>query len=181
MPMTASEPPPPERRGGLIVPVPEAEATVVPWLERYVPIWHFGVPAHVTLLLPFPSLTVLDASTFAELTALFATTPQVRVTFSEVGTFPDVVYLSPEPREWFLALTERLSRRFGLLPYDGLHRELIPHMTVARHSDPAVLAEIAASVARQLPIEAVAREVWLMEDLPDGRWHHSATFPLGAP
>jgi 2'-5' RNA ligase len=169
----------PERRGGLIVPVPVAEATVR--LDPpHVPVWAAGMPAHVTLLFPFPRLDQLDPAALADLTALFATTPTVRVAFDEAGQFPEVVYLAPEPRGWFVRLTEALSRRFGLLPYGGLYPSIVPHLTVARHPDPAVLSEIAASLGRSLPIEAEIREVWLMEEEPDGRWRRAARFALRA-
>src|SRR5688572_16218805 len=131
-----------ERRGGLIVPVREAQVTIQPSPEQYVPVWADGMPAHVTLLFPFLRMDQLDAAGRADLAALFAATPSIRVTFTEVGQFsPDVVYLAPEPRDWFVVLTEALSDRFGLLPYGGVHRSIVPHLTIARHPDPAVLDE----------------------------------------
>ena len=172
------EPEPPERRGGLIVPAPEAEAIIQPGQTPYVPVWNDGMPAHVTLLFPFLRLDQLGADDLADLTALFAATPAIRATFAAVGQFPDVAYLAPEPRAWFVSITEALSSRFGLLPYGGMHPAIVPHLTVARHPDPAVLSEIAASLVRYLPIETEVREVWLMEEAADGRWHRTATFPL---
>ena len=180
-------PPPPcagvgehtERRGGLIVPVREAESAIQPSREEYVPVWADGMPAHVTLLFPFPRLDQLDAAGRADLTSLFAAAPSIRVTFAEVGRFPDIVYLAPEPSDWFVVLTEALSSRFGLLPYGGIHGSIVPHLTVARHPDPAVLAEMTASLVKHLPIESEVREVWLMEEAADGHWVHAATFPLG--
>ena len=168
------------RRGGLIVPVLEAEAKIRPARTEYVPVWADGVPAHVTLLFPFLRLDQLDAAGQADLASLFAATPPIRATFSEVGQFPpDVVYLAPEPRDWFIVLTEALSHRFGLLPYGGIHPSIVPHLTVARHPDPAALAEITTSLVTYLPIEADVREVWLMEEAADGHWDRAATFPLG--
>lgn len=170
-----------ERRGGLIVPVLEAEARIQPSPDELVPIWSDGMPAHVTLLFPFWRMDQLDAAGLADLTALFARTPSIRATFSAVGQFPEFVYLAPEPREWFVRLTEALSGRFGLLPYDGAYASIVPHLTVARHADPAVQARIAAMLARYLPFESAVREVWLMEETADGRWDRAATFALGTP
>jgi 2'-5' RNA ligase len=169
------------RRGGLIVPVPVAQAKVEPWMERHLPIWKLGVPAHVTLLFPFPTVDQLGADVQAELARLFAETPATEVTFSEVGRFPEVVYLAPEPRAWFVGQTERLSTRFGLRPYGGQHAEIVPHLTVARHVDPTVLGQIAAELEQVLPIRTTVREVLLVEEEPDGHWRHAARFPLGAP
>src|SRR5688572_16461704 len=91
-------------RGGLIVPVTVAERTIQPDPQACVPIWSDGVPAHVTLLFPFPRLDQLDAADLADLQALFSSTPPIRATFSEIGTFPDVAYLAPEPCDWFIRL-----------------------------------------------------------------------------
>ena len=121
-----------ERRGGLIVPVPEAEATLLPAPGAFVPIWSGGMPAHVTLLFPFPRLEHLDAAGLADLTALFAGARPIRATFAAVGHFQEVVYLAPEPRDWFISMTQALSARFGLLPYGGLYPAIVPHLTVAR-------------------------------------------------
>ena len=169
-----------ERRGGLIVPVLEAEAAIQPSEAEYVPVWADGMPAHVTLMFPFLRLDQLDASGRADLAALFAATPAIRATFSEVGLFPDVVYLAPEPRDWFVVLTQALSDRFGLLPYGGIHPTVVPHLTVANKVDPTAMAEITASLTRHLPIESDVREVWLMEEAADGHWERAATFPLAA-
>ena len=166
-------------RGGLIVPVPEAEAAVGQWLDRFLPAWHLGVPAHVTLLFPFLTLDQVDPAGLADLRALFAGQRAFEATLSAVGQFPEVVYLAPEPREWFVRQTEALSRRFGMLPYGGQHAEIVPHLTVASHPDPAVRTEIAAALEQLLPISTTVREVWLMEEERDGHWRLATRFPLG--
>jgi 2'-5' RNA ligase len=169
-----------ERRGGLIVPVSEAEARIQPDGAAFLPVWSDGMPAHVTLLFPFWRLDQLDAEGLADLTALFASAPSIRATFADVGQFPGFAYLAPEPREWFIGLTEVLSSRFGLLPYGGVHPSIVPHLTVARHPDPDVLTPITASLRQYLPLETDVHEVWLMEEAADGHWDRAATFPLGA-
>ncbi len=179
--MTAPSGPNPSAvpRGGLIVPFLDAEGLIEPWLERYLPVWKLGVPAHVTLLFPFPTITELDAAALADLTTLFANMPGITARFAEVGQFPDVIYLAPEPRDWFVGLTRMLSARFGLLPYGGQHAEIVPHLSVARATDPAIQDEIAGALRPLLPIEGPVREVWLMDEEQDGHWHRAATFPLG--
>lgn len=167
-------------RGGLIVPSPEAEAAVGPWLDTYLPAWHMGVPAHVTLLFPFLTLDGLDAAGLAYLQARFAGQRAFEATLSAVGQFPEVVYLTPEPRDWFKRQTEALSERFGMLPYGGVHDEIVPHLTVASHADSAVRAEIAGALERLLPIQTIVREVWLMEEERDGHWQLARRFPLGS-
>lgn len=168
------------RCGGLIVPVPEAESILQTWRARLGPTTEASVPAHVTVLFPFLTLDALDAAGLADLQAHFKRTPSVEVIFPSTGLFPDVVYLAPEPRDWFIRCTQALSARFGLLPYGGLHSEVVPHLTVARHTDPLVLADIARQLTPALPLVTQVREVWLMEELAAGGWSHTATFPLGA-
>lgn len=170
----------PGRRGGLIVPVPEAEWLLQTWSARLGPTTEVGVPAHVTLLFPFLTLDGLDAAGLADLMALFLARPSVQVTFSTVGQFPDVVYLAPEPRDWFIDATQALVARFGMLPYGGIHSHVVPHLTVARHADPAVLADIGRQLAPALPLTTHVREVWLVEEVAAGGWDHTATFPLGS-
>jgi hypothetical protein len=55
-------------------------------------------------------------------------------------------------------------------PYEGIHDEVIPHVTI---SDTAI------DVGLQLPIAARAREVTLIEeDEPSGRWTARLHLPL---
>ena len=68
---------------------------------------------------------------------------------------------------------------FEGMPFGGIFEEIVPYLTVARHPNPAVLAEIATSLVRHLPLETEVREVWLMEEAADGHWDRAATFPLG--
>jgi 2'-5' RNA ligase len=167
-------------RGGIIVPVPEAESIVQAWRARFDPVASQGVPAHITLLYPFLSADEIGAQAQAFLTELFARTPSVRVRLLAVGRFPEVVYLVPEPTAWFMDLTRALSAQFGLLPYGGLYESVIPHLTVAQNPDQTVLNDIAVQLAPLLPIEVFVTEVWLMEQRLDGRWHHCSTFPLAS-
>ncbi|MCC7371147.1 MAG: 2'-5' RNA ligase family protein [Chloroflexi bacterium] len=172
--------PAPPRRAGLIVPVPEAERLLQEWRSRLGPTTEADVPAHVTLMFPFLPLAALDAAALADLTALFQGMPGPTVTFASVGLFPDVVYLEPEPREWFVQATLALSARFGILPYSGLHGPTpTPHLTIARHADPAVLTTVARELEQALPIGSEAPKVWLVEEADALGWTHTATFSLG--
>jgi 2'-5' RNA ligase len=168
--------PVPRLRGGIIVPVPEAEPLVGAWRARHDPSAPRGVPAHVTLLFPFLAASELDADGLAFLTELFATTPAVHAELVAVSQFPSVVYLAPEPADWFVRLTHAISARFGLLPYGGAYPTVIPHLTIAQDAEPAAMAEIARQAADGLPIAFTVREVWLMEQRDEGYWRREATF-----
>lgn len=178
MPELPAEPARADRLGGLIVPVPEVEAALADLPVPCLLAWQIGIPAHVTLLFPFPTLDELDAVERAELAELFARVPPLRVTFESVGQFPDVLYLRPEPRAWFAYLTQALAQQFKLPPYGGLHREIVPHLTVTRHADPAILAAVEEAITPRLPIVANVSEVCLLEEEADGRRRCAATFPL---
>jgi len=166
-------------RGGIVVPIPEAEPIVQSWRTRYDPVASLGVPAHITLLYPFLAADELNADGLAFLTDLFGRTPAFQITLAEVGRFPDVVYLAPDPVEWFVALTQALSARFGLLPYGGVYESVVPHLTIAQSVAPAIMDQIATQVAPHLPIAVSIHEVWLMEQRPERLWQHRVTFPLG--
>jgi len=136
------------------------------------------VPAHVTLLFPFHTADALGPDGLSKLAALFTSLTPVRASFDQIDRFPDILYLCPEPRGWFLDLTRALAAHFGLSPYGGLHTDIVPHLTVTRHPDPAVLAAVEATLRPTLPVVTDVYEVWLMEEEPDGRWHRAAVFPL---
>jgi 2'-5' RNA ligase len=165
--------------GAIIVPVPEAESLVGDWRTQYDPSAVRGVPAHVTLLFPFLAADAVGEDGLAFLADLFATTPRPDARLVEVRQFPGVLYLAPEPANWFVALTNALSARFGLLPYGGVHENITPHLTIAQSAAPAILAEIAAQAAPALPITFAANEVWLMEQRDHGHWQHQVTFLVG--
>jgi 2'-5' RNA ligase len=180
--MSGAKPPSDSSRplcGAIIVPVPEAEPLVGAWRHQYDPSAPRGVPAHVTLLFPFLAAAEVGADGLAFLDDLFARTTPVEARLVEVREFPGVLYLAPEPADWFVALTQALSVRFGLLPYGGVHERVIPHLTIAQGADPTVLVEITAQVGPRLPIGFAASEVWLMEQRDQGHWQHQATFAIG--
>jgi 2'-5' RNA ligase len=168
-------------RSALIVAVPDAEPAVREWRLRYDNA-SLGIPPHITLLFPFVPAEELDDALFAELRPLF--TAQSGFTFSLTGVaeFPDeTVWLTPEPAEPFRALTDLIFEQFPAYPpYEGIHDEVIPHLTVtsgvARLRD-----QVEAAVGPQLPIEANARDVVLLEEDESGYWRTRERFSLWAP
>jgi hypothetical protein len=132
-----------------------------------------GLPAHITLLYPFLNARAIDAETESALASLLQEVPAFDFALSEIGRFPGVVYLAPEPATPFVALTQALAERWpDHQPYGGAYQETIPHLTVAYG------APIPAGLAEQLPVTARAEEVWLMGRTA-GRWVRRGSFPLG--
>jgi 2'-5' RNA ligase len=156
-------------RTALIIAVPEAEALVGDWRERYDNA-SLGIPAHVTLLFPFVPSEKVDDILLAELRELFAAQPAFSFSLPRVARFPEVAWLAPEPATPFRRLTELIYSRYpDYPPYEGIHDEIIPHLTVGV-GDAALQDEIEAALTPQLPIHAEARHVTLLVEDDLGHW-----------
>ena len=162
-------------RTALIVAVPEAEALVGAWRERYDNA-SLGIPAHVTLLFPFvPSETAND-TLLAELRELFAAQPAFSFSLPRVARFPEVAWLAPEPATPFRRLTELIHSRYpDHPPYEGIHDEIIPHLTVGV-GNAALQDEIELALTPHLPIDAEAQEVTLLVEDESGPWTRRDSF-----
>lgn len=167
-------------RSALIVAVPEAEPIVGEWRLRYDNA-RLGIPAHVTLLFPFVPAEELDETLFGELRALFAAQPAFAFTLTRLVGFPDqTIWLAPEPAAPFRTLTELIFAEYPAYPpYEGIHDEVIPHLTVTS-DDASIRDELDAAMTPHLPIEAVVHDVVLLEEDETGYWRARERFPLGA-
>jgi 2'-5' RNA ligase superfamily protein len=159
----------------LMVPVLAAEPAVAAWLgqER---VAFDGAPLHVTVMFPFLPARSLGAAEEEAIAELAQDTEPFGFVLARLGQFPGVQYLAPEPASSFVAITDRIQRRWpSCRPYDGVYGSVIPHMTVAvaekLPANPAVLE-------RELPIRARADEFWLLEQTVHG-WRTRRRFPLG--
>jgi 2'-5' RNA ligase len=163
----------------LIVAVPEAEPLVASWRAKHDWSARRGVPAHVTVLYPFLPTERVDDRLLAELGELFASHPAFSFQLGSVSRFPDVAWLAPEPSEPFEALTRIVAERYpDYPPYEGLHDEVIPHLTVAE-GDAELQDQVEAALTEHLPIAAQAQDVVFMFEGDDGRWREAHRFPLG--
>jgi hypothetical protein len=158
------------RRTALIVAVPEAEIAVGRLRLAHDASAALGVPAHVTILFPFAPPEEVDAAALRE---LFAAHPAFDFVLDRVERFPEgAVWLHPEPSEPFVALINAVWSRWPEFPpYEGLHDEPIPHLTV---SDEPLELDV------RLPIGARAAHVTLIQqEEQGGRWSRRAAYPLG--
>jgi hypothetical protein len=150
----------------LIVPVPAAGGLLQKSAREA------GLPPHITLLYPFLNARAIDDKTESTLASLLQEVPSFDFALAEIGRFPGVVYLAPEPATPFVALTQALAGRWpDHQPYGGAFQEIIPHLTVAYG------APIPSGLSERLPVSARAEEVWLMSRTA-GRWTRSGVFPL---
>lgn len=134
------------------------------------------MPAHVTVLYPFAPLGAYGPALRAPLAEVVAGCPPFDFALSGLGSFPGVLYLTPEPAAPFVRLTEAISARLGYPPYGGRFAEIVPHLTVAAgHRLPRRLRR---SLEASLPIAAVATEVEVLADRQGG-WARLDAVPLG--
>jgi 2'-5' RNA ligase len=165
-------------RSALIVAVPEAEPLVHDWRLRYDNA-ALGIPAHVTLIFPFVPAEEIGGGLIGELRELCAGQPAFSFTLARVARFPEVAWLAPEPDDPFRRLTELLASRYpDYPPYEGIHDDVIPHLSVGR-GDAAFQAEADSALTPHLPIEARAEDVTLLVEDESGHWRESERFPLG--
>jgi 2'-5' RNA ligase len=169
----------PVARTALIVPVPAAEPAVGSLRRRFDPSAEHGVPAHVTLLVPFLPAERIDDGVRAALAERAAATPAFAFSLDRLDCFPGLVYLHPTPGDAFVALTNDLAERFGTPPYGGLHDEVVPHLTVALDDGDNVNATVEECLEPHLPLAARAEEVQLLYEAHDGRWTLQERWPLG--
>ncbi|MEP6597940.1 MAG: 2'-5' RNA ligase family protein [Actinomycetota bacterium] len=163
---------------GLALIVPEAEPIVSAWHD---PVAIAGrMPAHVTVLYPFVPLPVLTEQDCRALSELAAAHEPVQLTLAEVGRFPEVLWLAPEPAGVVRELSAAVVNRWPTYPpYGGeFGSETIPHLTVARGLGPAEVQQAVDRIERQLPLSATVAALTLMASRA-GRWQVHQRFPFG--
>jgi 2'-5' RNA ligase len=167
-------------RTALIIEVPEAEPLVREWRLRYDNA-SIGVPAHVTLLSPFVAAEHFDDVLLDKLRRLFAEHEPFAFSLTRLEEFPDeTVWLAPEPAEPFRRLTEAIAARYPAYPpYEGVHDEVIPHLTVTS-GDASLRTQLEPVLEPYLPIAARADDVTLLVENEDGHWRVGTRFALGA-
>lgn len=129
------------------------------------------MPPHVTVVFPFAPVDELSDDVSKRLDQLAATIEPFDFVLRSIRRFPGVIYLAPEPADRFVSLTEAAWRAWPRYPpYEGRHRDVIPHLTLTMGDEPP---GIEAAAAGLLPIDARAEELWLMADTTSGwerRW-----------
>jgi 2'-5' RNA ligase len=154
------------RQSAILIPVPWAEPVVGPYRLEYDPVAAAGVPAHITLIVPWLPPDEIEPADLDELAAALHSTSSFEFFLRQVNWFGRaVLWLAPDPVEPFVKLTSRLADRFGTPPYDDEFDEIVPHLTVAHASDGVELAGVAADLGKRLkkdPIRCRAEEVWVM-------------------
>jgi hypothetical protein len=162
--------------------VPEAEGHVGELRIRYDPSARLGVPAHITVLVPFMPPEQLSTLVRARIADAFAEVPAFSFELRRTGRFAATAFLVPEPAEPFIALTRALLARFPQFPpYGGAYGEsILPHLTVA-NGDPGEAEVVGLALERLMqlrgPIRSTCSCVTLLEN-STGRWEEMNAFEL---
>ena len=148
---------------------------------RLDPAARLGVPAHITVLYPFVDPAVPLDRPVRRLRTILGTVRRFTYRLDRVGWFDDeVVWLAPTPAEPFLELTRLIHNAWPhLRPYGGIHESVTPHLTVGDGGALDELRRAAATIEPHLPINARAREVWLIDgSSAPGSWRLQKRFTL---
>lgn len=164
-----------------VVRVPSAEGFVAELRNRFDSTVQVGVPAHISVLVPFMDPAGITSAVLAAAQDALSDVASFEFTMRRVGRFPATAYLAPEPADPFVAMTASLVRRFPEFPpYGGEHAGVIPHLTVAHGSAEnatAAAAELEEKMRSSGPIEARCTSVVLLEN-STGNWREMHVFEL---
>ncbi len=173
----------PDTLSAVVVPVEAVEHVVGEHRRRLDPSAPWGVPAHVTVLVPFVPPAAIDDAVLARLGAALATVEAFDCVFAGCAWFDDrVLWLAPEPAAPFRALTAAVVAAFpDHPPYGGAFDDVVPHLTVGERPR-ATLADLRtaqAAVAPRLPVHARVDRVLLMTGSHDAdSWRTVHEFAL---
>lgn len=156
----------------------EAPALDAIYRESYPVMAEQGIPLHVTLLYPFVPPDELSAA-LPRLGAVVAGHKRFEFELTELRTFPEYVWIAPEPAEPFRELAASIQEAFPDHPH--WFDEVIPHATLA-HVDEAELdgslAGLRSRLEPILPVRLLAEETVVLAG--NGHWSAVARLPLGA-
>jgi len=163
------------------VKVPSAEPLVGDLRQRFDATTGLGVPAHITVLVPFMDPQYITPAVLGQAQRALNGIPAFSFSLGRVARFPATAYLAPEPPEPFIAMTKALVDVFSdFQPYGGEHQGVVPHLTVA-HGDPSQADAAAAELQKRLDasggIKADCASVVLIEN-STGRWEEFHVFHL---
>ncbi len=170
-------------QSALVILVPEAEALVQPFRDRYDPSAAAGVPAHVTSLYPFLPPDEIGAAVIASIGDCLAAIQPFDFILASTKRFPSVLYLAPEPDEPFRRITQAIWQRYPQTPpYGGRFPDIVPHLSLADGLTDSQLDRVSEEFTEasrgKLPLQARASDVALMDN-QSGSWRVRTTFRLG--
>ena len=164
-----------------VVRVPAAEPMVGDLRALHDATAVLGVPAHITVLVPFMDPAQLSDAVLARARTALERVPAFAFVLDRVGRFPETAYLAPTPERPFVAMTQALADAFpGFPPYGGAHDDIVPHLSVA-HGDAGAAESVSQTLSARLlaagPVRTTCTEVMLIENAA-GIWRDFHVFTL---
>ncbi len=145
-------------QSAVLVPVPEADAVVGRWRQQHDPVAAAGVPAHITLIVPWLPPGEITVPTWPNWTACSRTSrPSTLSSITWTGSADGCSGWLPNRLLRSLRLTDRLADHFGTPPWEDEFDEVVPHLTVAHASDGVELVPVAADLSGRLPVACRAK------------------------
>jgi len=169
-------------RTALLAEIPAAEPVVGRYRARLDATTALGVPAHVTILVPFVPVSRLGTAELTRLGTLLAAVPAFDVRLDHTDWFgTSVLWLGPQDPAPFRDLTARVFAAFpDYPPYEGRFADVAPHLTVGEDGPLDEMRRAEAAIAGRLPIvDRVTTVTLLAESSRGGRWQTVASFPVG--
>ena len=149
---------------------PEAEPLVGRWRAEHDWAASYGIPAHVTVRLPF-----LEPDQWRDpaLEALGELLP-VPVTLARLEDRPGALVVLVEPDDHLRQLTDTIGGLWPALPpHKGERAHFAYHLTVVRTPDSRVRSRAAEAIAPQLPVQVTGTELWAAHGSPDTGAEHT--------
>jgi 2'-5' RNA ligase len=166
----------------VVVMAPETAAVIGSFYRQHSAAGRDGMTPHVTLVVPFVPAAGIHEDIENRLRALFRRIEGFDYDLRRFEYFEGgVLWLAPEPPRPFVDLVFAIAEEFPEHPpYEGVHDEVIPHVTVAETNDQGLLEQIRSAVEPRLPIRCRAEEAMLVVRGSDLRWRPRSPFRFGS-
>jgi 2'-5' RNA ligase len=139
-----------------------------------------GVPPHVTVLFPFLRVDALTSDVHADLASVARMQQQFAARFDSVERREQAVWLLPADQRPFLRLTAAIAARWpDHPPYEGVHDELIAHLTLVETSDVVILGTAWVAASRSGHFDVAVTELTVITEDAGGQWHTHWRLPMG--
>ena len=166
----------------IVVLTPEAEPLAGGFYREHSNAGRDEMTLHVTLVVPFMPVDLLTEDIETRLRRLCSRREAFDYVLERFEYFESgVLYLAPEPAGRFVDLVLALTQEFpDFPPYEGMHAEVIPHVTIAESRDQVLLSRIRSEVEPGLPIACRAGRATLVERGADLRWRPRTAYAFGS-
>ena len=96
----------------ILIPIPNAEEIIGKWRIKYDRVARLGIPSHITLLFPFKIPSAINKAVIKKLELLFSMIRSFLFSLTTIGTFPNVIFLLPSPKGFFVDITKKITSIF---------------------------------------------------------------------